>query len=144
MRLISKKLSLDFGSALIRLMVGVVFLSEGIQKFLFPEVSGVGRFIKIGIPFPDFFASFVAVFEIICGAAVLSGFFIQLATIPLIVIMIVAIISTKIPFLLNDGFWKMAHASRTDWSMLIGSIFLLCIGAGKYSLDGLMSKKFNR
>jgi len=35
---------------LIRILVGWVFLSEGIQKFLFPESLGVGRFVKIGIP----------------------------------------------------------------------------------------------
>lgn len=44
---------------LIRLMVGGVFLSEGIQKFLFPEALGVGRFVKIGIPYPETMSPFL-------------------------------------------------------------------------------------
>lgn len=129
---------------LIRLLVGSVFLSEGIQKFIFPDALGVGRFIKIGIPAPEFFGYFVPVFEIACGALVLIGLVARLASIPLIIIMLVAIISTKIPILTNNGFWKMAHESRTDWSMLLGSIFLLIVGAGKFSIDNHLSKKSNK
>ena len=124
----------------IRVMVGAVFLSEGIQKFLFPDQLGVGRFIKIGLPFPEFFGYFVPTFEIGCGVLVLIGLFTRLASIPLMIIMLVAIISTKIPILLNEGFWKMAHEARTDWSMLLGSIFLLIVGAGKLSVDYYLSK----
>jgi uncharacterized membrane protein YphA (DoxX/SURF4 family) len=40
-------------TVLVRLIVGAVFLSEGIQKFLFPAALGAGRFAKIGIPWPD-------------------------------------------------------------------------------------------
>ncbi|MDZ7623429.1 MAG: DoxX family protein [Ignavibacteriaceae bacterium] len=129
---------------LIRLMVGVVFLSEGIQKFLFPDQLGVGRFIKIGLPFPEFFGYFVPSFEIVCGLLVLIGLFTRLAAIPLIIIMLVAIVSTKIPILLNDGFWKMAHEARTDWSMLLGSIFLLLVGAGKISFDYYRSQNSDK
>jgi putative oxidoreductase len=129
---------------LIRLMVGVVFLSEGIQKFLFPNQLGVGRFIKIGLPAPEFFGYFVPSFEIACGLLVLVGLFTRIASIPLIIIMIVAIISTKIPILMNDGFWKMAHEARTDWSMLLSSIFLLIVGAGKFSFDYYRSKSSGR
>jgi putative oxidoreductase len=126
---------------LIRILVGTIFLSEGIQKFLFPNELGVGRFIKIGLPAPDFLGYFVPCFEITCGLLVLSGLFTRIASIPLLVIMIMAIASTKIPILLNDGFWKMAHEARTDWAMLIGSLILLLLGAGKYSLDSYLSKK---
>jgi len=120
---------------LIRLMVGAVFLSEGIQKFLFSESLGVGRFIKIGIPAPEVMAPFVGVVEIVCGMLVLLGLFTRLAAIPLIINMLVAIATTKIPILLEKGFWAMAHESRTDWSMLLGSIFLLIVGAGWWSMD---------
>jgi putative oxidoreductase len=120
---------------LIRLMVGCVFLSEGIQKFLFPAEIGSGRFAKIGLPAPEFLGPFVGVFEIVCGLLVILGLFTRAAVIPLIVIMLVAIASTKIPILLENGFWKMAHDSRTDFSMLLGAIFLLINGAGSYSLD---------
>lgn len=126
---------------LIRIMVGFVFVSEGIQKFLYPEIRGVGRFIKIGIPYPEFFGYFVPTFEIVCGVLVVIGLFTRLASIPLIIIMLTAIISSKIPILLNEGFWEMAHAARTDWSMLIGSIVLLLSGNGKYSIEQLFRKK---
>jgi uncharacterized membrane protein YphA (DoxX/SURF4 family) len=127
--------------ALIRLMVGAVFLSEGIQKFLFPADVGAGRFATIGIPTPEVMAPFVACFEITCGLLVLLGLLTRLATIPLIVIMLTAIYTTKIPFLVNNGFWKMAHESRTDWSMLLGSIFLLIVGGGLWSIDAVWSRK---
>ena len=122
---------------LIRLMVGAVFLSEGIQKFLFASVRGTGRFEKIGLPIPEILGPFVGSFEILCGLLVLLGLLTRLGAIPLIVIMLVALTTTKIPILMADGFWEAAHASRTDWSMLLGSIFLLIHGGGPWSLDAL-------
>jgi uncharacterized membrane protein YphA (DoxX/SURF4 family) len=126
---------------LIRLAVGAVFLSEGIQKFLYPAAVGAGRFAKIGLPNPEFLGPFVGCFEIACGAAVLAGLLTRLAAVPLVTIMLVALASTKVPILLNRGFWTMAHESRTDWSMLLGSLFLLIAGAGRWSLDALLEKR---
>ncbi|HEV8716376.1 MAG TPA: DoxX family protein [Candidatus Binatia bacterium] len=120
---------------LVRLLVGGVFLSEGIQKFLFLDELGVGRFLKLGIPAPHIMAPFVGVIEISCGALLVLGLLTRLAAIPLIIDMLVAISTTKIPILLQDGFWKMAHEARTDYAMLLGVIFLLCVGAGPWSLD---------
>lgn len=124
---------------LIRLMVGVVFLSEGIQKFLFPADRGTGRFQKIGIPNPEFWGPFVGSFEVLCGLLILAGFVTRLAAFPLIIIMIVAIATTKIDILQQDGTWEMLHAIRTDWSMLLGSVFLLIMGGGKWSVDHQLS-----
>ena len=129
---------------LVRLIVGCVFLSEGIQKFLFPETLGVGRFIRIGIPAPGVMAPFVGATEVVCGLLVLVGLFTQLASIPLIIDMLVAIYSTKIPILLEKGFWAMAHEARTDWSMLLGSILLLFVGAGRWSVDALLAIRSQR
>jgi putative oxidoreductase len=126
---------------LVRLLVGAVFLSEGIQKFLFPDALGAGRFAKIGIPSPEIMAPFVGTFEILCGSLLLMGLLTRLGAIPLIVIMLVAIYTTKVPILLNEGFWKMAHEARTDWSMLLGSIFLLIVGAGSWSLDAWLARR---
>lgn len=126
---------------LIRLVVGMVFLSEGIQKFLFPADVGVGRFTKIGIPSPEVVAPFVGVVEIVCGALIILGLLTRLAAIPLIIDMLVAISTTKIPMLFKSGFWAMAHEARTDWAMLLGSIFLLIVGAGMWSLDARMGSK---
>lgn len=120
---------------LVRLMVGVVFLSEGLQKFLFPALRGAGRFGTIGFPVPEFFGYFVGTFETLCGLFVLIGLFARLAAVPLIIIMIVAILTTKIEIFANKGFWEMMHAARTDFSMLLGSIFILIRGGGNWSLD---------
>ncbi len=120
---------------IIRVMVGVVFISEGIQKFLFPAEVGAGRFEKIGIPSPEIVASVVGSIEILCGALLLLGFLTRLAVIPLIAVILTAIITTKIPILKEQGFWKMAHEARTDWSMLLGEVFLLLVGAGLTSFD---------
>ncbi len=120
---------------IIRLMVGAVFLSEGIQKFLFADKLGAGRFAKIGLPSPDFLGPFVGSFEVLCGSLVLSGLLTRLAAIPLLSIMLVAIATTKAQLLADNGFWSMLHDSRTDWAMLLGSIFLLIKGGGKWSVD---------
>jgi len=125
----------DPTTILIRLMVGLVFLSEGIQKFLFADELGSGRFAKIGLPDPAFLGPFVGSSEITCGLLVLIGLFSRLAAIPLIIIMLVAMATTKSEVLSNEGFWSMMHGSRTDWSMLLGSIFLLIKGGGRWSAD---------
>jgi uncharacterized membrane protein YphA (DoxX/SURF4 family) len=109
------------------------------QKFLYPAEVGAGRFEKIGIPSPPIVAPLVACFEIGCGALVLLGLATRVAVVPLIVIMLTAIATTKIPILMHDGFWKMAHEARTDWSMLLGSAFLLVVGAGSLSWDAKLS-----
>ena len=125
---------------LVRLMVGAVFVSEGVQKFLFPNEVGAGRFAKIGFESPEFVAQFVACFEITCGVLVLLGLLTRLAVIPLIVIMLTAIYTTKFEIFQQQGFWKMAHEARTDWSMLLGSLFLFIVGAGQWSLDAWLSR----
>lgn len=139
---------------LIRLMVGLVFVSEGIQKFTYPGDVGVGRFEKIGLAAPEVLAYFVACFEIACGALVTLGLFTRLAAIPLIVIMLTAIVTTKLPILVGHdlwgfhvrdlsryGFWSMAHAARTDWAMLLGSVFLLIVGGGPWSMDDRLARR---
>jgi putative oxidoreductase len=140
-------------SILVRLIVGlVVFFPEGIQKLVFPDILGAGRFTHIGIPYPDFTGPFVGVVETICGALIILGLLTRLAAIPLIVIMIVAIVSTKIPVLLGHdfwifhvpkmpryGFWSMMHEARDDFGMLLGSVYLVIEGGGKWSLDALLS-----
>lgn len=137
---------------LIRFIAGGVFLSEGIQKFLYPTDYAAGRFAKIGIPAPELLGPFVGGVELICGALLLAGLFTRLAAIPLVITMIVAIITTKLPILLGHnlgpfhltfdleryGFWAMLHETRTDWSMLLSSLFLAVVGAGPWSLDCLL------
>lgn len=118
-----------------RLIVGFIFLSEGLQKFITPETVGSGRFEKIGFAEPVFWANFTGVFEIICGAFLLFGLFTRLAAIPLLTVMCVAFIKTKIPILADKGFWVMAHEYRTDFAMTLLLLFLLYSGGGNSSLD---------
>lgn len=132
----------DYRSILPRLIVGLEFLSEGIQKFLFPELVGAGRFEKIGFTNPEFLAALVASFEIVCGVLILIGFSVRVTVIPLLIIMITAITTTKIPILQEKGFWQMAHDSRTDFAMTMLIIFLLIYGAGKLSVDCFIKRKF--
>lgn len=141
-------------SILVRFLVGLaVFFPEGIQKLIFPDILGAGRFANIGIPYPEAMGPFVGTVEIVCGALIVLGLFTRLAAIPLIVIMIVAIVSTKLPILLGHdvlifhlpklsryGFWSMLHEARTDFDMLLGSLYLLIAGAGAWSLDALISR----
>jgi putative oxidoreductase len=124
---------------LIRILVGWVFLAEGIQKFLFPDSLGVGRFVKIGIPWPQVMAPFVGVVEIVCGSLLLIGLITRLATVPLLIDMAVALYSTKIVTFAKNGFWGTLHETRTDLSMLLGLIFLLLVGGGAWSLDAWLA-----
>jgi uncharacterized membrane protein YphA (DoxX/SURF4 family) len=126
---------------LIRILVGWVFLSEGIQKFLFPDSLGIGRFVKIGIPWPQVMAPFVGVVEIVCGALLLIGFVTRIVSIPLLIDICVALYSTKIVPLARNGLWSTLHEARTDVSMLLGLIFLLVVGGGTLSLDTRLSRK---
>ena len=139
---------------IIRIMVGMVFVLEGIQKFLYPDYLGAGRFARIGIPFHEVMGPFVGAMEILAGALVLVGLATRPAALNLIGIMCVAILTTKIPILLGTGFWgfslrelsrygflSMAHEMRNDWAMLMGSIFLLFTGGGRWSLDLFLSRR---
>jgi len=144
------------GTMLIRLMVGAVFFTEGLQKFIYPSIRGAGRFEKIGFPAAEFLGYTVGAFETVCGLLILLGLLTRLATVPTLAIMVVAIITTKIPVLLGQGFgpfgvrespfygfWAMAHEMRTDWSMLLGSIFLILAGGGPFSIDAIISRRRN-
>ena len=123
-----------------RLIVGLIFLSEGIQKYLFPELVGTGRFEIIGFADPAFWTFFTGTFEIVCGIFVLIGLLTRLAAIPLLIIMMTAFATTKWPILVDNGFWSMAHEYRTDFAMTLLLVFLLIYGAGKLSLDSIIDK----
>ena len=124
-----------FGLLLLRAMVGWVFLSEGLQKFLFPGALGAGRFAKIGIPLPHFSAPFVGVVEIVCGAMLILGIATLYAVIPLLIDIVVAIMTTKWPMMHKEGFWAMMHEGRTDFCMFLGLIAVACLGAGSWSFS---------
>ena len=108
-----------------RIIVGAIFLSEGVQKFVTPAETGAGRFTKLGFSHPELWAHFTGSFEIICGVLILAGILIRFAVIPLLIIMIVAFVATKMPILEHKGFWAFAHEYRTDFAMTLLIILLL-------------------
>ena len=136
---------------LLRLMMGGVFLWEGVMKFVFVSL-GVGRFTKLGMPFPHFTADFVGCLEIVGGLLLLSGLMTRLIAIPFIIEMIVAILSTKISMYLGTsplplppsppqvGMWAVLHEVRSEYAQLLTSAFLLINGPGKWSLDALLQR----
>lgn len=125
----------SMGLLLLRVMVGWVFLSEGIQKFLYPAALGAGRFHRIGIPIPHFTGPFVGVVEIVCGGLLIAGVATGFAVTALLIDISVAIASTKVP-LLKHGFWGAMHEARTDFCMVLGLIVIALLGAGSFSLQG--------
>jgi putative oxidoreductase len=125
----------NVSTLIVRLAVGLIFLSEGLQKYITPDAAGIGRFTKIGFSYPSFWAYFTDTFEIICGILILMDLRTRLAAIPLLIIMIVAFISTKIPFLIDKGFWNFAHEYRTDFAMTMLLIFLIIYGGSNRSID---------
>jgi uncharacterized membrane protein YphA (DoxX/SURF4 family) len=137
---------------LVRLAIAIVFVSEGIQKFVYPAALGAGRFAKIGIPAPAVIGPFIGIVEIGCGALVLFGLFTRLAALLLLADMTVAILSTKLPILIGHGFWRFAapsgkaglwsmlHEARTDLSMWLACLFLVIVGAGGRSVDARLER----
>lgn len=123
---------------LIRLAVGLIFLTQGILKYTDPAM-GVARFARIGFARPYFTAHFVGTFEIVCGALVLLGLWTRPAAVPLLIVISTAIVTTKIPELsrANQGFWFMVSDARTDFAMLCSLLFLIAVGGGAWSLDAM-------
>ncbi len=138
--------------ALIRLYVGLVFLCEGVLKFLRPASLGTGRFDKAGIPVPEFFSTLDGIFEIGCGALILLGLLTRLAALPMILDMLGALLITKLPlfwgqaplFRGEHGWWDFIHESRVDLAQLCGSLFLLVVGGGALSLDARLTRSARR
>jgi putative oxidoreductase len=137
---------------IIRLMVGGVFLSEGILKFVYPN-QGVGRFTKLGIPAPELTATFVGSLEIVGGILLIAGLFTRIIAIPFLVEMVVAILTTKIalyhgtsplplpPSLPKVGFWSVMHEARSEYAQILTSMFLLLVGPGPWSLDAWVRRR---
>lgn len=140
---------------LIRILVGWVFLCEGIGKFLYPAEQAAGRFEKIpAIPVPHVMGPFVGGVEVIFGALILLGLCTRLAAIPLLINISVAILTTKIPLLMGHSYgmskiahynlWGMLHEARTDFSMWLGLVYLLIVGGGAWSLDAVLMRQSKR
>jgi uncharacterized membrane protein YphA (DoxX/SURF4 family) len=139
-------------TVLIRLMAGSVFLWEGVLKFVYAN-QGVGRFTKLGFPFPQATANVDGVLEIVGGILLITGFLTRFISIPFIIEMVVAMLSTKIPLYLGTsplplppvppqvGFWAVLHEIRSEYAQLMTTLFLLIAGPGRWSLDALLAQK---
>jgi putative oxidoreductase len=137
---------------LVRLMAGGVFFSEGILKFVYTN-QGVGRFTKLGIPFPDITATFIGGLEIVGGLLLMAGLLTRFIAIPFVIEMIVAILTTKIglylgtsplpmpPALPKVGFWAVMHETRSDYAQILCCAFLFFTGPGPWSLDALLRRR---
>lgn len=140
---------------LVRCMAGGVFLSEGILKFVYPN-QGVGRFTKLGLPWPELTANFIATLEIVGGMLLIAGLLTRLIAIPFIVEMIVAMLTTKIglylgtsplpmpPSLPKVGFWAVMHETRSDYAQLLSCAFLMFAGPGRWSVDAYLRERKHR
>ena len=136
------KNKMEWGIMIVRFIVGLIFLSEGIQKFLFPELLGPGRFLKIGFSDPTFWAYFTGTFELVCSILIIVGLLTRLATIPLFIIMLTAFVTTKFPILIDKGIWAMLHEYRTDFALTMLLVYLCIYGSGKWSLDSKIGNTF--
>ena len=132
---------------LVRILAGLVFVPEGLKKFLFPEQWGAGRFERIGLPAPELLAQFVGGVELLGGLLLLIGLMTRPAAATLVVDMLVALGTTKVPLLWRAtavstkvGFWAFQSESRTDWAMLMALVFLAVVGAGPLSLDAKLQR----
>ncbi len=131
--------------------VGGVFLVSGATKFLFDD-QGPGRFAKIGFPAASELASLVGGIEIVCGALLVFGLFTRLAAVPLVVDMVVALATTKVPLLFGagpepvaapprTGFWAFAYQARLDATMLLACVYIIAVGAGLWSIDAILARR---
>jgi putative oxidoreductase len=136
---------------IIRLMAGTVFFWEGILKFVYVN-QGVGRFTKLGFPFPETTAHIIATGEIIGGLLLMWGLFTRITAFYFIIQMIVAVLSTKIDLYFGRsplpmppappkfGIWAVLHEIRSDYAQILSCLFLLIEGAGKRSIDFIISR----
>ena len=128
-----------FPPLLARLTVGFVFAESGWGKLHnIPKV--VGYFTDLGIPAPEFQAHLVASTELVGGTLLLLGLLTRLASVPLTVVMTVAIITAKRADLneLSDLF------GFSEYLYIVLLIWLLISGAGFFSMDTLIAKKYKQ
>jgi putative oxidoreductase len=136
----------------LRLMAGGVFFWEGLLKFAYAN-QGVGRFTKLGMPMPEVLAPAIAGLEIVGGLLLMSGLGTRLISVPFIIEMIVAMVSTKITLYLGTsplpappappvmGGWAVLHEIRSEFAQIMTCIYLLAAGPGPWSLDALRLRR---
>lgn len=118
---------------LLRVGVGVIFIVAGWEKLT--GIENVQAFFgNVGIPLAGFMAWVVALVEFIGGIMVLVGYKVELPSLLLAFIMVVAIFTVKLGG--DGGFSGM----RIDIMLLLTSLAIAIMGSGEYSLDGMLDK----
>jgi uncharacterized membrane protein YphA (DoxX/SURF4 family) len=103
---------------LLRIIVSVIFFTEGLLKFLWAEELGVGRFTRIGLPMPTQLAQFVAILEMVAALALVFNLFTGDAALLLLGVMLGALVTTKIPILLGHSFLGFQPAQLAHYGVL--------------------------
>lgn len=141
-------------TTLIRCVSGIIAAIGGVQTFLFPQMRSDSRFAEIGFPAPRTIATCAGIVWIEVGVLIVLGVVIRNAVLALVIAFIVTITSTKIPVLFTYGYWLFTpegssynalwgflSAWRTDFAMLLGSVYVLIVGAGAWSLDASLQNQ---
>ena len=131
----------DNTTIIIRIIVGLIFISEGILKYKQVQWLGPGRFTELGFTHPFFWAYFTGAFEMLCGTLVLLGLFTRLASVPLMIIMLTALVTTKLPLIDTGGIWTFLHEYTTDFALTLLLILLFIRGSGKWSVDRMITRQ---
>ncbi|MBV9949782.1 MAG: DoxX family protein [Myxococcales bacterium] len=136
-RIVDRLRAVDWIALLVgRLAVGLLFLSTGWGKV--HDLGKVAQFFeKLGIPAPAFHATLVGYSELICGALLVLGLLTRLATIPLAISMIVAILTAKRPDL--HGLFDLVGFD--EFTYLCVLVMIAILGPGAASLDAVLARK---
>jgi putative oxidoreductase len=123
---------------LARLSVGLLFLSTGWGKVhSIPKVTAF--FQELHIPAPGLNAVVVAYSELICGALLVLGLLTRLATVPLIVSMIVAILTAKLADI--HGVFDLVGAEEFTYLCML--VVILAMGPGKAAIDQVVAQRLD-
>jgi len=123
-----------WGVAILRVVVGIVFLVHGAQKLFVIGVPGVAAFLgDLGVPFPTLSAIVVSGVEFLGGLAILLGLFTPWAAGLLAIDMAVALLTVH----LRGGFF-VPEGFEFVLTLLAACLALVCLGSGALSLDTVL------
>lgn len=129
----------DVGLAILRLVLGAVFIAHGGQKLFVYGLDGVTEaFGGMGLPFAGLLAPVVALAEFVGGIALIVGLFTRLSAVVLAATMLGAVTIVHLPagFFLPNGY-------EFALTMLGGAIAIALTGPGSYSAEAVLARRRN-